>query len=162
VATAPNATEAGTVPGAVTFTRTGSVAADLVVHYTVRGTATPGDDYVPLPGTVVIPTGAASATVPVTPIDDSLIEDDELVVLTLPADAAYAAGTPSSATVTIVNDDLPPDLVVEGLGAPTTAAVGDTITVTDTTHNTGGAAAPASTTRFYLSANATLDAADVP
>src|SRR4030095_3762874 len=43
-----------------------------------------------------------------------------------------------------------PDLSVSKLSAPSSAAVGATITATDTTLNQGSAAA-ASTTRFYLS-----------
>ena len=57
-----------------------------------------------------------------------------------------------------------PDLVVSVLGAPTTAAQGQVIAVTDTTQNsnTGGPAYPGiSVTRFYLSVDATLGAGDV-
>ncbi|HYM24676.1 MAG TPA: S8 family serine peptidase, partial [Vicinamibacterales bacterium] len=45
-----------------------------------------------------------------------------------------------------------PDLVVS-LSGPISAAAGGTIAITDTTKNSGGGAADASTTRFYLSAN---------
>jgi subtilase family serine protease len=54
-----------------------------------------------------------------------------------------------------------PDLTIPTLTAPTSAAAGATITINDTTKNTGGGAAGASTTRFYLSANTTVDATDV-
>jgi subtilase family serine protease len=53
-----------------------------------------------------------------------------------------------------------PDLVVSSFSAPTSAASGSTIAVTDTTKNQGTVLAEASTTRFYLSANSVLDAAD--
>jgi subtilase family serine protease len=52
------------------------------------------------------------------------------------------------------------DLVVTLTTVPATAGVGATITVTSTTRNFGGVSASASTTRFYLSADAVLDAAD--
>src|SRR5262249_26868961 len=123
--------------------------------------ATPGADYVPLSGSVTIPTGSPTATIDVTPIDDTLIEEDETVVVTLAADAAYSAGTPSSAIVTIINDDLPPDLVIAALSVPATGGAGTSITVGDTTKNQGGGDAGASTTRFYLSTNSTFDATDV-
>jgi subtilase family serine protease len=55
-----------------------------------------------------------------------------------------------------------PDLIVTALTAPTSAAAGATITVSDTTRNQGGGGADASTTRFYLSTNTLLDASDVP
>jgi hypothetical protein len=56
---------------------------------------------------------------------------------------------------------LGPDLVVSAVKAPYTAPAGSTITVADTTTNSGGASAPGSTTRFYLSVNLGFDASDV-
>jgi subtilase family serine protease len=53
-----------------------------------------------------------------------------------------------------------PDLTVSAASAPASAAAGATITVTDTTNNVGGGVASPSTTRFYWSANATLDGND--
>ena len=111
-ATDPTATEAGVTTGTFAVSRTGSTAAALTVNYTVSGSATPGSDYTALTGSVTIPAGAASATITVTPIDDTAVEPDETVVLTLGAGAGYLVGTPGSATVTIVSDD----------GAPTGAA----------------------------------------
>jgi subtilase family serine protease len=52
-----------------------------------------------------------------------------------------------------------PDLAVT-VTAPATAGAGAELTVTDTTRNAGGAAAGASTTSFFLSANAVLDGGD--
>ena len=54
------------------------------------------------------------------------------------------------------------DLVVTAVGGPSKAAAGASITVTDTTKNSGAGSVAASVTRFYLSANALFDAADVP
>ena len=54
-----------------------------------------------------------------------------------------------------------PDLTVSSLTAPTIAAPGGAIAVSDTVNNQGGGASAGSTTRFYLSVNASLDAADV-
>ncbi len=53
-----------------------------------------------------------------------------------------------------------PDLVVTGLSGPATAAAGSTITISDTTANQGLGVASASVTRFYLSADFSLDASD--
>ena len=53
------------------------------------------------------------------------------------------------------------DLSVSALSAPSRAAVGSAIVVTDTTTNPGVVGAVASVTAFYLSANSTLDATDV-
>jgi Tol biopolymer transport system component len=107
-ATAPMATEAGVTAGQLTVSRTGNTAATLTVFYTVGGTAGAGSDYETLPGSVTIPAGAASAAILVTPLDDSAVEADESVVVTLSANAAYAVGLPNSATITIRSDDVPP------------------------------------------------------
>lgn len=53
-----------------------------------------------------------------------------------------------------------PDLDVTSLSSPSTAIAGTTITVNSTVKNLGAEMAPASTTRFYLSANAAFDASD--
>jgi subtilase family serine protease len=53
------------------------------------------------------------------------------------------------------------DLVVSALTVPTTAGAGSTILVNDTTANQRAGTVAASITRFYLSANATLDASDM-
>jgi hypothetical protein len=156
-ATQATAKEAGLVAGVLTLTRTGSTAADLVVAYTVSGTATPGQDYVVLPGTVTIPSGSATATITVTPIDDTLIEPDETVIVSLSGDASYIVGSAGSATVTIINDDMPPDLVVAAFTAPGTLAAGATANVTDTTKNQGSGAAGTSITTYYLSTKTTWD-----
>jgi subtilase family serine protease/subtilisin family serine protease len=161
VATTRTAYEAGTVPGVFTVSRSGSTTDARMVTYTVSGTATPGSDYVALSGSVVIPAGAASATIVVTPIDDSDFEHDETVILTLAATEGFVM-SPPAATVTIVSDDAGPDLVVTSLALPTDAGAGLPITITDTTRNQGAGAAAASTTTYYLSTNnGVLDAADV-
>ncbi len=105
-ATDPIATEAGPTTGTFTVTRTGPTSGDLVVRYTVGGTASSGDYSETLSGTITIPDGQASATITITPVDDSAIEPDETLVLTLSADAAYNVGSPAGGTVTIVSDDL--------------------------------------------------------
>ena len=79
--------------------------ADLVVFYTVSGTATNGSDYKVLRGTVTIRAGRNSASIAVRPIDDTLVEPDETVTLTLSPDPNYIVGSPSSATVTIHSDE---------------------------------------------------------
>jgi subtilase family serine protease len=53
------------------------------------------------------------------------------------------------------------DLSVSALALPATAGAGASIVVNDTTANQGGGGSPASSTRFYLSTNSTLDAGDV-
>jgi hypothetical protein len=103
-ATAPQANEDGT-EGGFTITRTGSTGS-LTVYYIVSGTAEPGVDYEPLLGMVFFTDGQASATVQVVPIDDDLAEGNESVVLSLVADSTYQVGSPSEASVVVVDDDL--------------------------------------------------------
>lgn len=106
IATSPIATEIGPKTGTVVVSRTGSSTAALTVFYSsAGGTATRGVDYVALPGSATIPAGARSVAIPVTLIGDSVFERNETIVVTLIANAAYALGTPSSATMTIVSDD---------------------------------------------------------
>lgn len=106
-ATSPEAAEAGRVSGIFTITRTGATTQALAVNYTTGGSATSAADYIALSGSVTIPEGSSSATVTVTPKNDTVPEDTETVVLTLSAAATYTVGSPSSATVTIADNDLP-------------------------------------------------------
>ena len=104
-ATDAAAAEAGQDPGRFTVTRTGDTAAALTVQYTRGGSATNGSDYANLATSVTIPAGAASAVITVTPVDDAVVEAAETVVLTLAGDASYVLGSPSTATVTIADND---------------------------------------------------------
>ena len=54
-----------------------------------------------------------------------------------------------------------PDLDITSLSAPATAAVGQTISVSDTTKNVGAGEAGPSLTQVFLSANGSLDASDI-
>ena len=107
VATDAAAAEAGADPGTYTVSRTGTTGAPLTVNYSMSGTAAEGADYGSLGTSVTIPIGASSATLTLTPVDDTAPEDDETAILTLATNAAYTLGSPSAATVTIANDDLP-------------------------------------------------------
>ena len=68
-------------------------------------------DYVTLVNSFTIPAGSWTATLPVTPLDDALVEGPETVTLTLQSNPAYSLAAPTAATVTI-NDDEPMELVV--------------------------------------------------
>ena len=98
------AAEAGSDPGIFTVTRTGDTAPPLTVDYTVGGDATNGLDYQAIATSVVIPGGFSSATITVTPIDDVVVDEEE-VVLTIAASPSYVVGTPGGASVTITDDD---------------------------------------------------------
>ena len=87
------------MPGATPQSTT--AVSDTVISYTVAGSATPGDDYAPLSGTVTIPAGSTTATIDVTGIvADSLVEGTELVTVTLTAITASDPGI----TIDAAND----------------------------------------------------------
>ena len=154
------ATEAGPTGGVLRFTRTGDTGSALEVAYTVSGTATSGSDFQSLSGFVTIPEGSADAVVSIIAIDDSIYEVSESIVVSIDATAAYTVGSPSSGSVTITSDDLPPDLIVYTLSTPANVVAGSIIPVQDTTKNLGPGNAPASKTAFYLSLNTTWDVSD--
>src|SRR2546421_685049 len=107
VASDANASEQGPDTGAFTISRAGDTSGDLTVNYTMGGTAQNGTDYEQAGTSATIAAGASSVTITVTPKDDSQVEGDETVVLTIGAGAAYNVGSPSSATVVIADNDHP-------------------------------------------------------
>ena len=93
-------------PGVFTVTRTVVTSAPLLVHYSVQGTATAGDDYDMLPLSVVIPANEATATITVTPVDDTVSDPYETVFAVLRQDEAFGIDpTRGSAIVTILDNE---------------------------------------------------------
>ncbi len=92
--------------GKGTFTITGSnLAANLVVHYTIGGTASSAD-YTASPalsGSVTLTVAQPSVVITVTPIDDAIYEGDETLIITLSA-GSYTFGQ-SFAQLTIADND---------------------------------------------------------
>jgi hypothetical protein len=108
VASQPLAAEPST-HGAFTVSLSAPSSTPTEVAYSVAGTADPGDDYVALSGSVIIPADTLSVVIPVTVIDDFLVEEDETVIVTLlsitSGDPQISIGAPATATVTIVDVD---------------------------------------------------------
>jgi subtilase family serine protease len=77
------------------------------------------------------------------------------------ADCSDGSVTMDAGKSCTANFELRPDLAVTSLTAPSAALAGSAISIAETTKNQGGPAA-ASTTRYYLSANSTWEATDVP
>ena len=102
-----DADETSMTDGSFVVSRGASTLGDLAVTYTVGGTAVAGETYEALSGTVVIPDGASTATIAVTPLFSADVQQDVTVVATL-AGGAYLAGTPDNATVTVVNSSVNP------------------------------------------------------
>ena len=81
-----------------------SVGESLTVNYSVSGTATSVDDYEALSDTVTFLSGQAVASITILPVDDSEMETDETVVVTL-GPGGYIPAAQHSGTVTIADND---------------------------------------------------------
>jgi hypothetical protein len=93
--------------GSATFTVTrtgGNMSAPLTVNLYDYSYATPGEDYEPLPESVVIPAGEISFSFDINTIDDALGEYDEEVWLYVDY-GDYNLGNPSWAELIIVDND---------------------------------------------------------
>jgi hypothetical protein len=101
----PAAHESGDA-GQIVVARTGSTAAALTVLFARTGTAANGTDYADIGTSVVIPAGAASAPINITPLNDTLAEGNETVIVTVSTNAAYVRDTVTAATVTLNDDDI--------------------------------------------------------
>src|SRR3989440_157901 len=149
VASDASASEQGPNTGSFTVSRAANTSTALTVNYTLSGTAQNGSDYQQLGTSVTIAAGASSATVTVRSIDDSQVEGNETVVLTLAANSAYTAGSPSSATVTIADNDQPP--------LPTVTVVASDASASEQGPNTGSfTVSRAANTSTALTVNYTL------
>ena len=103
VTASPDTAVEGGVPGKFTFTRQGDTSFDMGVAYDVGGTATSGTDYTPL-GSVTIPAGQASASIPVDALADNVSDPGETVSVQITMGPNYTIGSPSTSTVTILED----------------------------------------------------------
>jgi hypothetical protein len=94
-----------------------------------------------------------------TPIASPAVTTTYALVVT--SGAGCPSVNPASATITVVPAGGAPDLVVSSLMVPPNAPLGGPITVAFAIANAGTSAAGASTTGFYLSVDAVLDAGDI-
>lgn len=106
-ATAPVARERDGSAGVFTVTRTGPTTSPLLLPLAWGGSAVSGIHYTAPPASLLIPAGAASATVSITPVADSLAQGDRDVTLSLASDWSLSAASPAVAAVTI--EDKPYD-----------------------------------------------------
>lgn len=114
-ATTPGAAEKGSVAGVFTLTFGTSSPVATTVNVTLSGSATLGADYYTTPGAangatvaVTLPPYSSSATLRVTPIDDSdAAEGDEFVVAMLTAGNGYAVNSNAGFATVTIHDDSP-------------------------------------------------------
>ncbi|MXX10934.1 MAG: hypothetical protein F4Z68_05975, partial [Nitrospira sp. SB0667_bin_9] len=93
----------GTRDIVVNLTR--AATSPVTVNYTVSGTATAGADYTPLSGQVTVSAGKATAAIPVTILDDSLLDQKETVVVALAAGTGYRVGKQDRHTLAIADNE---------------------------------------------------------
>jgi hypothetical protein len=86
-----------------TVTRSGSTTSDLTVPLVASGTATAGSDYSGFTGSLMLPAGHTSVTMPLVVLPDDLAEGPETVTITLGASADFTAGSPAAASGSIAD-----------------------------------------------------------
>ena len=89
---------------------------DLTVFFEVKGDVQPGVDYNMPSGDIEIAKGAKKASISITIRDDSLVEDDEKLIVSLVEDQnnKYLLSGESEARITVVSPDLPELKLVGG------------------------------------------------
>ena len=116
----------------VTVTLSSASGLTVMVDYaTGGGTATPAEDYGAISGTLTFTPGTTVRTFKVPIEDDSLSEANETVGLALSNPTNAMLGTPVSATLTILDDDVIP-LTDATISGPTAGTVNTAYTFTAT------------------------------
>jgi hypothetical protein len=114
----PSVREGDSGTATMTFYVTLQAAYDLpvTVNYTTGGgTATPGDDYTPTSGTVVIQPGQTYQTISVAVNGDRLLESDETIQVTLTTPNSYATINNGGVGIGTILDN-EPHISISGAG----------------------------------------------
>jgi N-acetylneuraminic acid mutarotase len=89
--------------------RSGDVSQKLVVNYTVGGKAKSGLDYLSIGSAAAFRAGSAVRRIEVTAIDDSIVEPNESITLTLDQSGTYTINPANTAaTLRIIDNDSAP------------------------------------------------------
>lgn len=106
-------TEDGTGTLVYTFTRTDNLSSSLNVNFNVSGDAVFNTDYSQsgatynsTTGSITFNAGDSTATLTLSPTDDTELEYDEAIGITLVSNASYVISTGSTVTSNILNDDI--------------------------------------------------------
>ena len=123
------ASEPGANAASFTLTRSGTTAAPLLVNYSLGGTAANGSDYGAISNFAVIPAGLASATVAVTPLNDTLAEGIENLSIAIAGTSHFNVGAGTNVVLSIADNEAAPptlsfELGVAGSGIYTWSAIG--------------------------------------
>ena len=101
---------------------------DTTITFTVGGSARSGSDYFAEDLEIDLPANAETVTVTFETRDDTIVENDETLSITITpnADETYVVGGTSSASTTIESNDLP-ELIIEGGGSISEGSSGEFI-----------------------------------
>ncbi|HTL72982.1 MAG TPA: FAD-dependent oxidoreductase [bacterium] len=100
-ATAATGSRQGLAPGSFTVSRNGNTTEPLTINWNISGTALNGADYQPLGFSVTLPAGMVATNIAVKPLAVSAPTGDKVATFSLTANAAYAVGSQTSASITI-------------------------------------------------------------
>ncbi len=130
------------------ISRRAVTAVPLVVNYSISGTATSGADFTPLSGSATIPANATSVLVTVFPVNDSIPEGVETIIMTLtPASGTYGVRFGSATMLLADNDNFPSGSV--GF-ATATASTAENIGTYNLPVNIGGTPPGAVSVRYRV------------
>lgn len=99
--------EGDTTPIVFTASRTGNTAEPLTVSFLFTGTASNVLDHSAFPTSVTFPAGVTVTNISITVTDDNIAEFTETAIVAVSSGTNYSAGTPGSATFTILDDEAP-------------------------------------------------------
>ncbi|WP_160114217.1 Calx-beta domain-containing protein [Aquimarina sp. AU119] len=106
--TATTQAEEGTTNGVYTVSTTNEFSTPVMVTISTMGTAISGTDYDDLGSSFMFPANTSSMTIPLSVIDDNIVELDETVILTMTNtnNTSATIGTTDEATITITDPDI--------------------------------------------------------
>jgi len=98
----------------ITVQRTNGAGGSASVKYaTANGTATAGSDYTPVSGTLFFADGEVTKSFGIPIKDDGIYEGNEAFTVTISgATNGTSIGTPSTETITIIDDEKPPTMSI--------------------------------------------------
>ena len=82
-----------------------SNGSELIINYSISGTAEGGSDYESPSSSATIADGESEIFVPIPLIDDTEEEGDETIIITVSSATGYTVSSPSSLTITISDND---------------------------------------------------------
>lgn len=135
---------------AVTVDLSFAVSQNITIPFTVTGTAGAPADYTISASPLVIPAGSTSGTINLTVVNDTSIESDETVIITLGEPTNATLGATTVETITITDNDFAP-VATFSLASQT---VNENVGTTTLTVNLSGPAASNVTIPFTLSGTA--------